>query len=322
MTGLGSFHPSRLLTNADLEKMVDTSDEWITSRSGIKERWICAEGESNSDMCTAAGRKALEMAGVAPEEIEMLIIGTVTPDKRLPSTACLVQEKLGLVNAAGLDIVAACAGFLHGLSIGNAYIRSGQFKKIMVIGAEKLSSITDYTDRSTCVLFGDGAGAVILEPSDDDSGILSTYIKSDGRYADLLCIPDGGSDSPAHKINSLNGHHFDIIMDGGKVMKHAVRQMADASNRVIAEANLTAEDVTVMVPHQANIRILKSTAQRLGIPEEKVFVNIEKYGNTSSASVPIALEEAVSTGRIKKNDIVLMAAFGGGLTWAAALVKW
>ena len=322
ITGLGSFHPSRLLTNADFERMVDTSDEWITTRTGIKERWVCGEGESNSDMAAGAGRKAMEMAGVKPEEIDLLLIGTVTPDRRLPSTGCLVQEKLGLTNAAALDIVAACAGFLHGLSMADAYIKSGQYKKIMVIGSEKLSSITDYTDRGTCVLFGDGAGAAIVEPSNDDSGILSTFIKSDGRYAELLWIPDGGSNSPAHKINSLNGHHFDIMMDGSKVMKHAVRQMADASNRVIAAANLTPDDVTLMVPHQANIRILKSTAQRLGIPEERVFVNIEKYGNTSSASVPIALEEAVATGRVKKNDIILMTAFGGGLTWAAALVKW
>jgi len=302
--------------------MVDTSDEWITTRTGIKQRWICAEGESNSHMCAEAAKKALEMAKLEPEEIELLLVGTVTPDKRLPSTACLVQQKLGMTNAAAVDIVAACAGFLHGLSMATAYIKSGQFKKIMVIGSEKLSSITDYTDRGTCVLFGDGAGAAVVEPTEDDEGILSTYIKSDGRFADLLHIPDGGSDTPAHKINSLNGHNFNIMMDGGKVMKHAVRQMVDASKRVMAEANITADDLAMMVPHQANIRILRSTAQRLGIPEEKVYMNIEQYGNTSAASVPIAFDEAVRNGRVNKGDYILMTAFGGGLTWAAALIKW
>ncbi|HDL04135.1 MAG TPA: ketoacyl-ACP synthase III [candidate division Zixibacteria bacterium] len=322
ITGLGSYHPSRLLTNADFEKMVDTSDEWITTRTGIKERWICDENESNSDMSLAAGLRALEMSGNKPEDIELLLIGTVTPDKRLPSLACVVQDKMGLVNATAVDVVAACAGFLTGLSMANAYIKAGLFKKIMVIGAEKLSSITDYTDRNTCVLFGDGAGAAIVEASDGDDGILSIYIKSDGRHKKLLWIPDGGSDSPAHKINSLNGHHFDIIMNGKEVFKHAVRMMADASNRVLADANLKAEDVNVMVPHQANIRIMKSTAKRLGIPEEKVFVNLHKYGNTSAASVPIAFDEAVRSGKIKKGDIVLMTAFGGGLIWGSAVVRW
>jgi len=302
--------------------MVDTSDEWITTRTGIKERWVCADNETNSHMATEAGRKALEMAGAKPEEIDLLLVGTVTPDRRLPSTGCMVQEKLGLINAAALDIVAACAGFLHGLSIADAYIRNGQYKKVMVIGTEKLSSITDYTDRGTCVLFGDGAGAAIVEPSHDASGILSTYIKSDGRYGELLWIPDGGSNTPAHRLDSLNGHKFNIVMDGSKVMKHAVRQMVDASKRVMAEANVTSDELKMMVPHQANIRILRSTAQRLNIPEEKVYMNIEKYGNTSSASVPIAFDEAVRNGEVDKDDIILMTAFGGGLTWAAALVKW
>jgi len=272
-------------------------------------------------MCVAAARQALDMAGLQPVDIDLLMVATVTPDFRLPSAACIVQKKLGTINSASMDIVAACAGFLHGLSIGNAFIRSGQFKRIMVIGTERLTSITDYTDRNTCVLFGDGSGAVVLERTEEDRGILSTFIKSDGRHKELLWIPDGGSDRPAQSLNGCKGR-FNIIMNGSEVFKHAVRQMADASSRVIKAAGLTSKDVNLLVPHQANIRIMKSTAKRLNIPEERVFVNIEKYGNTSSASVPIALNEAFRTGRIKDNDIILMTAFGGGLTWASALVKW
>jgi 3-oxoacyl-[acyl-carrier-protein] synthase-3 len=261
------------------------------------------------------------MAGIKPEEIDLILSGTVTPDYRLPSASCVIQQKLGLVNAAAFDILAACAGFLHGLSMANAYIMAGQFKRIMVIGCEKLSSITDYTDRNTCVLFGDGAGAVIVEATDEDRGILSTYIKSDGRYGELLWIPDGGS---KHPIQNLNNGRPDVYlkMNGSEVFKHAVRQMGDASLRVLKEAGLEAADVDLMVPHQANVRILKSTAKRLGIPIEKVFLNISKYGNTSSASVPIALDEAVRTSVVKENDIILMTAFGGGLTWAASLIRW
>lgn len=318
---MGSFVPSSRLTNADLEKLVDTSDEWITSRTGIHERRVCSDNESASDLAVAAARRALEMAGLRPEDIELLLLGTVTPDYRLPSAACIVQKKLGMVNAAAMDIAAACAGFLHGLSISNAFIKSGHFRRIMVIGVEKLSSVTDYTDRNTCVLFGDGAGAAIIEATEEDRGILSTYIKSDGRYKELLWIPDGGSNKPLQNQNGNEGKNF-IIMNGSEVFKQAVRQMADASKRVIREAGLTPDDVTLMVPHQANIRIMQSTAKRLTIPIEKVFVNIAMYGNTSAASVPIALDEALRSGKIKENDIILMTAFGGGLTWASALVKW
>jgi len=291
------------------------------SRTGISERRIAADDELLSDMAVNAGRKALEMAGLEPDEIDLILVGTVTPDYRLPSASCVIQQKLGLNNAAAFDVQAACAGFLHGLSMANAYIMTGQFKKVMVIGCEKLSSITDYTDRNTCVLFGDGAGAVIIEATDEEKGILSTYIKSDGRYGELLWIPDGGSKNP---IQNLNNGRPDVYlkMNGSEVFKHAVRQMGDASLRVLKEAGLGADDVDLMVPHQANMRILSSTAKRIGIPQEKVFVNIAKYGNTSAASVPIALDEAVRDKVVKENDIILMVAFGGGLTWAASVIRW
>lgn len=321
ITGIGSYVPNRRLTNADLEKIVDTSDDWIVSRTGIRERRIGADDEATSDMAQMAGRRAMEMAGAKPEEIDLLMVGTVTPDYRCPSAACIVQKKLGLVNAAAMDIVAACAGFLHGLTTADAFVKVGKFKKIMVIGVEKLSTITDYSDRNTCVLFGDGAGAAIVEPSDDEAGILSTFIKSDGRFTELLWIPNGGSAMPFQNIENPNGDIF-LKMNGKEVFKHAVREMEDASRRVLNEAGVTAEDIKLMVAHQANIRIIESTAKRLGIPEEKVFLNIAKYGNTSAASVPIAMDEALQEGKIKKGDLVLMTAFGGGLTWASALIRW
>jgi 3-oxoacyl-[acyl-carrier-protein] synthase III len=309
------------MTNPDFEKIVDTSDEWITTRTGIKERRIC-QNESNSDMAVAASRRALEMAGIEPAEIDLIMVATVTPDYRLPSAACIVQQKLGLINAAATDIVAACAGFLYGLSTAELFIRCGKYKNILVIGVEKLSSITDYTDRNTCVLFGDGAGAAVLTPTEDDSGILSTFMKSDGRLGELLWIPDGGSNNPLQNINRDNSLQVFIKMNGGEVFKHAVRQMDDACRRVLDEAGLTTKDVDWLVAHQANYRIITSTAKRLGIPMEKVYVNIEKYGNTSSASVPLAIDEAYREGKIKKGNLILMTAIGGGLAWAAAAYRW
>ncbi len=321
ITGIGSYAPSRRLTNADFEKMVDTSDEWIRTRTGIVERRVCIEGENTSDMAMAAAQKALAMAGRKPADIELIIIGTVTPDFRVPSLACIVQKKMGLINAAAMDIGAACAGFLNGLTVANAFIRSGQYKRILVIGTEKLSSITNYKDRNTCVLFGDGAGAAIVEASKENRGILSTFLKSDGRYSELLWIPDGGSTRP---IQSLNGKDKNVylVMHGSEVFKHAVRMMGDASEKVLHDAGLTGKDVSLLVPHQANMRIIESTAKRLSVPMDKVFVNIAMYGNTSSASVPMALDQAIRQGRIKKNDIILMTAFGGGLTWASVVVRW
>jgi 3-oxoacyl-[acyl-carrier-protein] synthase-3 len=321
ITGLGSYVPSRRLTNADLEKIVDTSDEWIVSRSGIKERRIAEDNEFGTDLASAAAVKALQMAGLKPEDIELLIVGTVTPDYRLPSNACIIQKKLGMVNTAAMDIVAACAGFINGLAIANAFIRAGQYRRIMVIGVEKLSSITDYADRNTCVLFGDGAGAAVVEATEEDRGVLSTFLKSDGRYTELLWIPAGGAAKPFHK-RSFEDNEMFIKMNGSEIFKHAVRMMGEASLNALQSANLTGDDVSLLIPHQANIRIIEATARRVGIPMEKVFLNIERYGNTSAASVPIAMEEAYYAGRIKKDDIILITAFGGGLTWAAAAIKW
>ncbi len=301
--------------------MVDTNDEWIVSRTGIKERRICAKDEASSDMASEAGKKAMEMAGVKPEEIDFLITGTVTPDYRCPSASCIIQRKLGLVNAGVMDLVAACAGFIHGVATADAFIKIGKYKKIMVIGVEKLSSITDYTDRNTCVLFGDGAGAVILEPTEENKGILATYLKSDGRHAELLWIPNGGSVAPIQDLENPKESIF-LKMNGKEVYKHAVREMADASLRVLEEAGVKAEDLKLLVAHQANIRIIDATAKRLKIPKEKVFLNIAKYGNTSAASVPIALDEALQEGKIQEGDLILMTAFGGGLTWASALIRW
>ncbi len=301
--------------------MVDTSDEWIVTRTGIKERRISDEKQPTSDMAVGAAKRAMEMAGVGPKDIDMLLIGTVTPDYRLPSTACIVQEKLGLKNAATMDIVAACAGFLHGLATADAYIRMGQFHRVIVIGVEKLSSIVDYTDRNTCVLFGDAAGAAVVEGTDEDRGIMASFMKSDGKYAKLLWIPDGGSINQSKHIEKGNGNYF-LQMNGKEVFKHAVREMADASTRVLKRAGINSEDVKLLVPHQANIRIIEATAKRLGISMDRVFLNLEKYGNTSAASVPLAFDEAYRSGMIRDGDYVLMTAFGGGLTWASTLVKW
>lgn len=321
ITGIGSFVPSKRLTNKYFEEIVDTSDEWIRTRTGIKERRVTTDKESGSMMSVEAAKKAMAMAGAKPEEIDLVLIGTVTPDFRLPSQACIVQQKMGLVNAATMDIVAACAGFLHGLATADAYIRTGHFRKALVIGVEKLTSIVDYADRNSCVLFGDGAGAVIVEPGDGKRGILSSFMKSDGRHARLLWIPDGGSINPPQNQKNGDGEYY-IRMNGKEVFKHAVREMADASLKVIAEAGITPDDVKLLVPHQANIRIIEATAKRLGLSMDKVFLNIEKYGNTSAASVPIALHEAFLEGRFKEGDVVLMTAFGGGLTWASTLVRW
>jgi 3-oxoacyl-[acyl-carrier-protein] synthase-3 len=324
IAGIGSFAPAKVLTNNDLEKMVETSDEWIVTRTGISERRIAADDQDNSDMCVEAARGAFQMAGMTPADIDLILAGTVTPDFRLPSLACMIQKKLGAINAASMDIVAACAGFIHGLSVAQAYVKAGMYKRIMVFGSEKLSSITDYEDRNTCVLFGDASGAAIVTESDDDSGILATYLKSDGTLDNLLYIPDGGTHAPCSHSNGDSRHRSNscIRMNGNEVFKHAVRYMGDAAMRVIKEAGLTSDDVDLFVPHQANIRIIRATAERLKLPWEKVFLNIEKFGNTSAASVPLALDQAIREGRIKKGDNIVTVAFGGGLTWGAALIRW
>jgi len=324
IAGIGSYAPAKILTNSDLERIVDTSDEWIITRTGISERHIAGDDEDNSDMCVAAAKGAFEMAGMSPEDIDLILAGTVTPDFRLPSLSCMIQKKLGAVNAASMDVVAACAGFIHGLSVAQAYIKAGMYKRILVFGSEKLSSITNYEDRNTCVLFGDAAGAAIVTESDDDSGILATYLKSDGTLDELLYIPDGGTHSPCLHVNGKKDHGANtcIRMNGNEVFKHAVRYMGDAASRVIKEAGLTSDDIDLFVPHQANIRIIRATADRLKLPWEKVFLNIEKYGNTSAASVPLALDQAIQEGRVKKGDNIVTVAFGGGLTWGAALIRW
>jgi 3-oxoacyl-[acyl-carrier-protein] synthase-3 len=320
--GIGSYTPERVLTNSDLEKIVDTSDEWIITRTGITERRIAADDEDTSDMCVHAANRSMEKAGIAATDIDLIIAGTVTPDYRLPSLSCMIQKKLGASNAATMDIAAACAGFIHGLSVAQAYIASGVYKTVMVFGAEKLSSITNYKDRNTCVLFGDAAGAAILSESDDDSGILSTYLKSDGNLDRLLYIQAGGTHTPIGDNGDFRHEDTCLVMHGNEVFKHAVRHMGDAATRVVEDAGLTSDNIDLLVPHQANIRIIRATAKRLGLPWEKVYMNIEKYGNTSAASVPLALDHAISEGRIKKGDNIISVAFGGGLTWGAVAIRW
>jgi len=321
IVGTGMAVPERILTNADLEKIVDTSDEWIVTRSGIKERRIADENTAASDLALEASLKALNDAKVKGEELDLIIVGTVTPDFTLPSTACILQDKLRNKKAAVMDIVAACAGFIYGLSIGKAFIDVGQFKNVLVIGVEILSKFTNWEDRNTCVLFGDGAGAVVIQPSKEKGGILATYLCGDGSLANLLHAPIGGTRTRLTKENfDLKQHN--IIMAGSEVFKSAVRAMGDSALKVIEQAGIKSEEIDLLIPHQANIRIIEATARRLKMPMEKVYVNIDKYGNTSSASVPIALDEARRKGRIKKGDKVLLVAFGGGFTWGGALIEW
>ncbi len=309
------------MTNADLEKIVDTSDEWIVTRTGIKERRIAPQGMAVSDMSVEACKKALEASGLKSEDIDLLILGTVTPDYKLPSTACVIQEKMELPNATAFDIVAACTGFINGLSVASSLIETGAYKNALVVGSEKLSSIVNYKDRNTCILFGDGAGAAVLTASDDDSGVVGTFLKSNGNLRDLLWIKDGGSANPYTDDYVFTGEDK-ISMSGGDIFKVAVKQMCNAAVKIINDAGLTSDDIALVIPHQANIRIIEAIAKRLKINMDKVFVNIEKYGNTSAASVPIALDEAYRAGKIKSGDYVLMVAFGGGLIWGSALVKW
>ena len=308
------------MTNADLEKIVDTSDEWIASRTGIRERRV-ANGMVTSDMAVKAATSALEMAGTDRDEIEMLILATVTPDYRLPSAACVVQEKMELNNAGAFDVVAACTGFINALSIASSFIENGNIKKALVIGVEKLSTFTNYKDRNTCVLFGDGAGAVVVSAEEGDRGIINSFIKSDGRYLKLLWSEVGGAANPYSESFDFNGTDK-IMMNGSDIFKIAVKEMSNATLKVIKDAGLTVDDISIVVPHQANIRIIESLAKRIKISMDKVFLNIAKYGNTSAASVPLALDEANREGRIKDGDYVVMVAFGGGLIWGATLVKW
>jgi 3-oxoacyl-[acyl-carrier-protein] synthase-3 len=319
--GTGHSYPSGILTNADLEKIVDTTDEWITTRTGIKQRRKAAPGEYTSQFATRASQEAIERAGIDPGDIDLILCATVTPDQILPSTACLIQAQLGANKAAAMDIVAACAGFLYGVTIAEPMIRSGQIKYALVIGAELLTRYVDYTDRGTCVLFGDGAGAAILGPVEGDRGILAAKIRSDGRYEEQLYAPGGGTKGGFSAETIARGDHF-FKMKGNEVFKIAVRSMSDISKQVLCEAGLTTEDVNLFIPHQANQRITEAVANMLKVDPALVYSNISQHGNTSSASIPICLDECVEAGRIKKDDIVLMAAFGGGFTWGGVVMRW
>ncbi|MBD3331817.1 beta-ketoacyl-ACP synthase III [candidate division GN15 bacterium] len=321
ITGTGSSTPPQRLTNADLEKRVETSDEWITSRTGIKERRIADGHTATSDLCLDACTRALDMAGVDRQDIELLIVATVTPDYQLPSTACVVQEKLSLPNAVAIDIAAACTGFITGLTMVRGQIEAGLIDRALVVGGEKLSSIVDWEDRATCVLFGDGAGAAVVTADNNGHGVKSSLLKSNGSFRELLWIPSGGAAQPIDGSFSFDGSDK-IQMSGSEVFKVAVREMCNAGLKAIDMAGLEPPDIDLVVPHQANIRIIEALIKRLGIDRDKVLVNIEKYGNTSAASVPLALDEANRSGRIQPGDNVLMVAFGGGLIWGATVVNW
>jgi len=318
--GVGKYLPEKILTNADLEKMVDTSDEWITTRTGIKERHIAAPDQATSDLAVNAAREALKNAGVKPEDLNMIIVATVTPDMQFPSTAVFVQAKLGAGNAFCFDVSAACAGFIYSVTIAQQFIAQGICKNALVIGAETLSRITDWTDRSTCVLFGDGAGAVVLGESGNGE-IISSYLGADGTKTGLLQMPGGGSRNPASEETLKNKMHC-VKMEGSELFKIAVTSMADAAQMALKNAGLKCAAVNWIIPHQANIRIIKAVAKRLGFVNAQVYLNIEKYGNMSSACVAIALCEAVQENKIKKGDIVLLDAFGGGLVWGAVVLRW
>jgi 3-oxoacyl-[acyl-carrier-protein] synthase III len=321
ISGVGAYVPAKVLTNADLEKMVETSDDWITSRTGIKERHIAAEGEFTSDLGTEAARRAMKMAGVTADQIDLIIVATITPDMPFPSTACLVQHKLGAKRAAAFDLEAACSGFIYALEIGQQFIMSRTYETVLVIGAEKLSSITDWTDRNTCVLFGDGAGAAILQNRQGAHGLLTAVMGADGSKANLLFMPGGGSRCPA-TVNSLNARQHFLRMEGKETFKNAVQAMQTAAEEALRRCEITISQIKCIIPHQANRRIIDAVGERLGAKPEQLFVNVNKFGNTSAASVGIALDEAVSTGRVQRGDLILLVVFGAGLTWGAAVIEW
>ena len=323
IAGVGSYTPARILTNAELSKMVDTTDEWITSRSGIRERHIAAENEATSDMAVQAAQRALDDAKIKASEIDLLIIATCSPDMPLPSTACIVQHKLGVPpHATCFDIVAACSGFLYALEIAYGQLLTNRYKRALIIGSEKLSAFTDWTDRSTCVLFGDGAGAAVRMKVDQPGiGILGSDLGADGEFVDNLYVPAGGSRCPASN-KSIGDHGHFIKMNGREVFKSAVRVMETVAREMLEQHKLSPDQISLVIPHQANIRIIEALAGNLGIPMERVMVNLERYGNTSSATIPLALDEARRSGRIKPGDLTLMVAFGAGLTYGAALVRW
>jgi len=318
--GIGHAYPEGILTNADLEKIVETSDEWITSRTGIKQRHKAADNEYTSQFGTKAAVQAIERSGLEPTEIDLIICATTTPDQIMPSTGALIQAQIGAINAAGMDIFAACSGFLYGLTMVDSMIKTGQVRNALVIGAEVLTKYVDYTDRSTCVIFGDGAGAAVVGAVPEGKGILATKIRSDGRFEEQLYCPAGGTKMGTTHQTIDNGMHF-FKMRGNELFKVAVRSMADISAEMLERAGYTIDDVDIVIPHQANQRITDAVASRLGVPEEKVFSNIAEHGNTSSASIPIAIDECIEKGKIKEGSLVLLTAFGGGATWGATLIR-
>jgi 3-oxoacyl-[acyl-carrier-protein] synthase-3 len=321
IAGTGFYVPEQVLTNADLEKMVDTSDEWIVSRTGIKERRIIAPGETVSSMAENASRQALARAGVAPEDLDLIIMGTITPDEPLPSSACLLQARLGNTTAACFDISAACCGFIYALELGQKLLQAGRYRHALIVAAETLSTVTDWKERDTCVLFGDGAGVAVLSKGYQQADILDCYLGSNGAYSSLLEIEAGGSACPiTHEI--LDQRKQYIKMEGNKVFKLAVSSMVRSARQVLNQAGLTTEDVTWLLPHQANLRIMKAVARGLKIPVEQVYVNVDRYGNMSGATIPIGLAEMDHNEILKRGDLILMLAFGGGLTWAASLIRW
>ncbi len=317
----GSYAPEKVLTNFDLEKIVPTTDEWIVGRTGIKERRIAGEDQATSDLAIEASKNALKYAGLKARELDLIIVATMTADALLPSAACMLQHRLDAKKAAAFDINAACSGFIYGLSVANSFIQSGQYKKILLVGAETLSRFVDWEDRNTCVLFGDGAGAAILEATKGENGILSSHLHADGSMGDLLSLPGGGSRYPASQETVGKKMHY-IKMKGNETFKVAVKILENLVTETLKENNLKPSQLSSMIPHQANLRIIQATAKRLGLSMDKVIINIDRYGNTSAASIPIALDEAVRSGRIRKDDYLLLEAFGGGLTWASALIRW
>jgi 3-oxoacyl-[acyl-carrier-protein] synthase III len=319
--GTGHAYPEGILTNADLEKMVETSDEWITTRTGIKQRRKAAPGEYTSLFAVRAARQAIERAGLDPSEIDLILCATVTPDQILPSTGCIIQAELGAHKAAAMDIVAACSGFLYGLTLANTMIQAGQSRYALVIGAEILTQYVDYSDRHTCVLFGDGAGAAVVGQVNGNRGILATRIRSDGRYEEQLYSPGGGTRRPPSAETLSAGDHF-FKMKGNELFKVAVKSMAEVSREVLDEAGLSAEDVKLFIPHQANQRITDAVANKLNVDSARIYSNIAMHGNTSSASIPIALDECIEAQKISEGDVILLASFGGGVTWGGVLMRW
>jgi 3-oxoacyl-[acyl-carrier-protein] synthase-3 len=319
--GTGAYAPQRILTNADLAKMVDTNDAWIQQRSGIRERRIADDKEATSDLAVHAARQALERAHLTPADIDFIVVGTTTPDMFFPTVGNIVQQRLGFRRVGSVDLLAACAGSVYSLSVGSKYIETGKYRRVLCIGAETLSRITDFTDRGTCVLLADAAGAAVLEASEDGSGIIDTDLYSDGQYADLLIMPGGGSRNPATRETVDARMHY-ARMKGSEVFKVAVRMFVECAETILTRHGLKASDIDLFIPHQANLRIIEAAAKRVGLPMDKVFVNVDRYGNTGAASVFVALEEAVSAGRVKPGDKILLAAFGGGFAWGAVLLQW